>query len=441
LAALLASEADSPDEHWSSPMGCDMVVALGPASCTGRTLFAANSHRPVDEAAVLVRVPGRDFAPGETVQTPFVRLPQVRQTFTVLAAQGSGSWGYLQGVNERGLAVAAADWQSRHSGRQPGLLGPDLVRLVLERAHSARHATEILTDLIVRHGQGAFAGSPEGEEADHLFLMADAAEAFTVEAAGPAWAMQEIRQARAVSDVAVIRQDWNRIAPGLSDRAIAQGWWPADGTKLDFAGALSEAPAGKASALRRWGRATLLVEQQNGQVDAGFLMRLMADHYDGTRFEVDPREGPPEKTPLCRHGLFEATLATSVSGVLELPAGELAPVYWVTLGPPCLGVYFPLLLNGDLPSAWSGARWQHTCRILQFAGHDARGWRQVREAQIRLQTRFEQDLQECQTEAASLRERGHVAEERRLASSLMQSHIERFEEHVQSLLAGEPVMI
>jgi hypothetical protein len=34
-------------------------------------------------------------------------------------------------------------------------------------------------------------------------------------------------------------QDWNRISPGLGQHAISQGWWPGDGSKLDFVGALS----------------------------------------------------------------------------------------------------------------------------------------------------------------------------------------------------------
>ena len=97
----------------------------------------------------------------------------------------------------------------------PGLLGPELVRLTLERSHSARHAVDVLTDLIGRHGQGR-----GGDGGDHIFLIADPEEAFAVEAADQVWAAQEIGQLRAVSDVAVLCQDWYRLAPGLADRAF-----------------------------------------------------------------------------------------------------------------------------------------------------------------------------------------------------------------------------
>jgi secernin len=421
-------------------MGCDMVVALGTATGTGQAFFAANSHRPVDEAQAIRLVPGRTFAAGETLSTRFVQVPQVRQTCTVLAAQPHNHWGYLQGVNEHRVAVGVSDWQSRLERDRPGLLGTELVRLTLERAHNARHGVETLTDLIVRHGQGAFAGSPEGEACDHVFLIVDPNQAFAVEAASLAWAVQEIGQVRAASDVAVIRQDWNRLAPGLADRAINEGWWTQDGSKLDFLGALSEQPTGKASALRRWGRAMLLVEQQSGRVDASFLRRLLADHYEGSRYEVDPLEGPAVKTPVCQHALFEATTATAVSGVIQLPSGEgdtAEPVYWVALGPPCLGIYFPLLLAGDLPAALGGdppELWVRSQQLLSYANHDRRRWLRLREALGPLQTCFEQQLDEFLVEAAALKAAAETVQLRRLASSLMQNQVERFEETAQQLL-------
>ena len=48
-----------------------------------------------------------------------------------------------------------------------------------------------------------------------------------------------------------MRQDWERIARGLAGYAIGQGWWPDDGSKLDFAGSLNDQPVGRESALRR----------------------------------------------------------------------------------------------------------------------------------------------------------------------------------------------
>jgi len=358
----------------------------------------------------------------------------------VLAIQPRGSWGYLHGLNEKRVAVGVANWQSCLSGEvdRPGLLGPELVRLVLECGHSARHALDVLTDLITRHGQARFSTDCQVDDGDHVFLIADGNEAFAVEAAGSTWAAQEIAQVRAASDVAVLRQDWSSLAAGLADNAIAEGWWSPDGSKFDFAGVLSECPTGKASALRRWGRMTVLAEQQNGHIDTGFLRRLLADHYEGTHFEADPLEGPPRVTPVCHHPLHGAREGSAAGVLAQIPEEcETACTYWVAMGPPCLSVHFPLFLEGDLPPALGGDLWERSRRLADFLATDSFRWLRLRTLFGLLQGRFDQDTEELLQEATHLTQRGEQAELRRLAASMMQSHVERYEEAVHSLLAPE----
>jgi dipeptidase len=414
-------------------MGADLVVALGPATVHGDTLFGQNCHGAADERRRLCLAPGREFALGETVRRPHVELPQARLTSTVLAGQAEGAWGYEYGVNEHQVAAGCTGWSSRLACTGAGLHGPDLVRLVLERSAAARPALDLLTDLLSRHGQA---------DGEHIFLIADPAEAFVVEAAGDGWAAQEIRQVRAVSDVTVIRQDWDHIAPGLADRAAALGWWTADGSKLDFAGTLSEDPMGPASALRRWGRATFLLEQQNGHIDAPFVRRLLADHYEGTPFEVDPVRPGGAVTPLCQHGPTEAARpATTASFVTALSASpERLPTAWCAFGPPCIGIHLPVFLDGDLPAAFGTADglWQRTRTLLRSLGGDEARWDMARETLGWLQARLEQEAEEFAAEAAGMRRRGARDELRRLAGALMQSHIERLGDVVQALASAHP---
>src|SRR5205085_6498552 len=129
-----------------------------------------------------------------------------RQSLAPLGCGPNGCWGYQHGINEQQVAAGCASWQTLSRSDTPGLSGTDLVRLMLERAASARQAVDVLTDLVQRHGQGNCAGQTDGH--DHVFLIADPREAFVVEAAGNFWAMQEIGQVRATGDVGVIRQDW-----------------------------------------------------------------------------------------------------------------------------------------------------------------------------------------------------------------------------------------
>ena len=425
-------------------MGCDLVVALARATVDGQTLFGQNSDRPVRTGPLMCRTPGREFAPGEKVRRPAVEVPQVRQTFTVLANRPDGWWGYSHGVNEHGVAAGGTVVRTRAVRGTTGLSGGELVRLVLERCRTARQAVDLLSELVERHGQGECPGESQ-EGRDYAYLIADPVEAFAVETAGRHWVYQEIHEVRAVSNVCVIRQDWDRIAHGLAGHAIDQGWWPGDGSKLDFAETMSPDPVGQSSGLRRWGRATLLLEQQNGHIDADFLRRLLGDHYEHTHFEVDPLALSPGPVPLCQHGWHPRGMATQASLVAELSAdpSHLA-VIWCAFGPPCRSVYFPLFLDGELPAAFTldspeggaGASWPRLAWLDQTLGNDREGWDRLRESFSQLQARFDAEAEEFTVEGAALRQRGETAELGRLAGLYMQQSLERFDAALEEWAAA-----
>src|SRR5262249_48256935 len=142
--------------------------------------------------------------------------------------------------------------------------------------------------------------------------------------------------------------------PGLAAHAIREGWWLDDGTKLDFAGAVGLAPTGLEAGLRRWGRTTLLLEDHNGGLDLPAVRRLLSDHYEGTRDEADPSDvsdGPP---CVCRHPRPDVPSATAGSFIATLSTDpERMPVLWAAFGPPCLGVYLPIFLEGELPAPFA----------------------------------------------------------------------------------------
>ena len=215
-------------------MGCDLVTALGAATVSGHTLVGVNFFGPgADQGGLCVLSP-KVHAAGELVVHPRVRIPEARQTARVLGWQAPGSWGLKFGCNEHHLTVGLSRWRSRVPQSSAGLDGPDLVRLTLERAASARQATEVLCELIERQGQSS------GQD-DHIFLLADSREACVVEAAGTHWAHLECQQTRAVCDVALIRQDWQRLSRGLAEFVMKNGWWQNDGSKIDFHATLSDA--------------------------------------------------------------------------------------------------------------------------------------------------------------------------------------------------------
>jgi secernin len=435
-------------------MGCDMVVALGRATVDGQTLVGMNSDWPVSAGQLLSRVAGREFAPGEKVPCQGLILPQVRQTCSVLANQPDGWWGYSHGVNQHGVVAGCIMLCNRLPCPEPGLTGGDFVRLILERCHSARHAVDTLTDLIERCGQAAAqCGSVSGGR-DHGFLIADAQEAFAVESAGHHWVYQEIQEVRAVSNVCVIHQDWDRISHGLATMAIEHGWWPGDGSKLDFAATLTENPVGQASGLRRWGRATLLLEQQNGHIDMPFIRKILADHYESTHFEIDPLVLSHGPVPLCQHGNAPGGGVTTSSMVMQLSADlSHLPVVWCAFGPPCSNVHFPVFLEGEVPYAlaagpdeegftsWSPSIYSAAAagaaegRLGQTLRQDAKGAQRIHDSLSRLQARIDAEAAEFSVEGARLKQAGNKAEVQRLAGQLMKHHMELFDAVVEELTA------
>src|SRR5947209_751097 len=93
-------------------MGCDLAVALGRATASGKTLFGLNCHRLAGEQQALVAQPAREFTPGECLPLQHRKIPQRKQTFATLGCQPKGGWGYLYGVNEHQVAAGIATWQS-----------------------------------------------------------------------------------------------------------------------------------------------------------------------------------------------------------------------------------------------------------------------------------------------------------------------------------------
>ena len=397
-------------------MASDMVVALGPAAVGGVTLFAASCYARPTFRYGLDRAPAGTHPLDETIRTTYLKLPQARQTAAVLGSRTGEGWGFNQGVNEHHVAVGVTGWRSRLPATDVGLTGTELVRLALERSHTALQAVDVLTDLISRHGQCAEPGGRPGNPADNIFLVADGQEAFVVEAAGQHWALHECRQVRAVTGVSLVRQDWRRLAPGLVDFAVRQNWWKGDGNKLDFACCLDPQADGHSAARRRWGRATLALEQQNGAIDAFFLRRMLPEQYEATAGLKTHR--PP--------AALAGTFVTALAG------GSQPAHAWVSFGVPRVALSFPVWLDGELPAALcrpcaDGADvWQQTQQLLALteAADDARA--QLAEALERLQATFDQEAEALNAQAASLRQ-ADATRFRTQAGELMHRHVQLFE--------------
>jgi dipeptidase len=404
-------------------MASDMAVALARATLDGHTYFAHNSNVPRGQTPALVRTEGRNHAPDEIVRATHLTLPQARHTFGVLAGRSGSVPGYQHGVNEMGVAAGCTPVHTRLLNDSPCLTGPDLVRFALERACTALQAVEVVTDLIGRHGQGPFVG--EGEDTpDSALLIADYREAYVLEATGRHWALASIGSVRAVSNACFLHQDWDRISRGLSDLAIQRGWWPEDGCKLDFARAMGLPGADVAPALRRWGQATMQLEQHSGAIDAPFLRHLLHSQSDAVRSSLE----------------MALRFETAASLIVRLgPEPASLPVAWYAYGPPPACIYVPVLPVAELPAAFADASDNGSAlwRLLGTWYDDSSEDPQTRTTVLcrlaKLQQQIDEHAHEFLADAERLHCRGQTDELRRLASVFMQQTFTRFEELTGSL--------
>ena len=114
---------------------CDCLLALGPATESGRALFAKNSDRPPDEPQRIEWLaPRRDDGPVHATYIEVEAAPG--DTLGALVSRPAWMWGVEHGVNEAGVADRQRDdlHDARSARRAPALTGMDLVRLGLERA-------------------------------------------------------------------------------------------------------------------------------------------------------------------------------------------------------------------------------------------------------------------------------------------------------------------
>jgi secernin len=178
---------------------CDVLCALGVATADGVTRVAKNSDRPEDELQVVEWHPPRRES---STRATYVEVPSVVETLGFVGSRPAWMWGVEHGVNEAGVAAGNATIYTTLDPRDfpDALTGMDLVRLALERASSATGAVEVLTDLILAHGQGGSGHAGTRRPYWSSFLVADPGAAFVLETSGRTVAIEEVVRTRAISN-------------------------------------------------------------------------------------------------------------------------------------------------------------------------------------------------------------------------------------------------
>jgi dipeptidase len=408
------------------------MVALGNSTVNGQTLFAKNSDRPVDECQPLALQPRHTYPDGARVHCQFVDLPQVAVTYRHVGSRPYWCWGYEHGFNEHGVVIGNEALSSRlPEANEARLIGMELLRLGLERARTAGEAVAVITSLVERYGQGKFANQAGVRTYDNGFIVADPTSAYILETAGHQWAVKEVERAVGISNVYSVGADWDRLSSGAEADAAARGWQGNEPGRLNFAATYAAAAETSASGATRRARSCAMLAGSTGAIDARRMMQILRDHGPGRTFETLLEAEQPS---LCMHTGGAGTWGnTAASLVADLCAdGSRLAVYWCSFYAPCLGLFLPIFVEGDLPALLSRgggtpddqSPWWRFHQLTRWALAEAgtRGPR-VQEAWAPLQAHLLETAYPVAAEGRHLLDTGRADEAEALLSAYMARNV------------------
>jgi len=159
------------------------------------------------------------------VQCQLIETPQVDVSSKVLGSRLYRCWVFEHGVNEFGVAIGNAAVHSKEPFESPegkaGLISMDIVRTRLERGRSTYESIHVLIDLLEKYSPDSIRRA----RYHNNFLIADAYEAWVLEAAGRCWVAEKITDGiRAVSNLYTIEDEWNAVHLELVEHAVEVDW-------------------------------------------------------------------------------------------------------------------------------------------------------------------------------------------------------------------------
>jgi secernin len=328
---------------------CDTLVAVGSATADGTTILAKNSDREPNEAQVLTYIPRARHEPGSKVKCTYIEVPQVEETYEVILSRPFWMWGCEMGANEHGVAIGnEAVFTKEPYGKEPGLIGMDMMRLALERADTARKALDVIIELLTTYGQSGNCGFQHKTYYHNSFIIADPNEAWVLETAGKYWAAERVRDVRSISNGLTIGSEWDLASPGLVEHAIEKGWCKSK-EDFHFARCYSDFLYTRLDGCRpRQCRSMELLEGQKGRITPEMMMSILRDH--GQRAAADPTWNPGRgwvMDTICVHASLGPTRPSQSTGSMVAHLRRDLPTYWLTgTSGTCTGIFKPVYLGG-----------------------------------------------------------------------------------------------
>ena len=397
-------------------LACDSLVALGAATVDGSTLFAKNSDRPARECQPLLQAPRQHHRSGARLRCTYIEIPQVAETARLIGSRPYWCWGFEHGLNEHGVAIGNHTVFTRDILGNAGLIGMDLVRLGLERGHSAEEAVDTIAALLATYGQGGAGYADTPLPYHNSFLVADRRAAFVLETSDRQWAARRVNDIASLSNHLTIATDWDALSSGAIEHAIAAGWWnEARDERFDFAAAYRDSSiVPEAFSAGRHQRTCALLGRDRGRMTIDSLKRTLRDHSGSLPGAAEPTLEDPHAFSVCMHADPFGTTTASVIADIS-PDADAALVYRASFGSPCIGVFIPLYLDAEIPTELmrggadpsDDSTWWQFNALLQIVAQD---WKRRLPYVRGVFDRFETSIEErVYTERLSSRSATHKA--------------------------------
>ncbi len=314
---------------------CDTLVALPKVTRNGNVLFAKSADCEVNEANAIVRIPHQKHIKGEALRITHLVIPQAEETYEIFLTKAFWTYGCEIGINEFGLAMGEeAVFTTEMNEEKDGIIGPDLMRIGLERAKNCQEAIQVMTDLLEKYGQGGSAELKGNSHFDSSFLMADTKEAYILETAGRKWAVKKIEDFDSISNMLGISTNYTRCS--VASKEAVLDWSNRFG--------LPEYPPNLGSMDRQATTYNMLKEHQGG-ITVKTLFEIMRHHNPG----YHPAKADVHRN-ICVHAGPQENRWWQADGVMVSEVGEHGVIAWVTgTSGTCVSIFKPVFLGVDLP--------------------------------------------------------------------------------------------
>lgn len=267
---------------------CTTMLAQGKSLKDGKGTMIMKNRDQGATALCEVTVQASSDHPSDAIyEAANIDIPQVSKTYKFVGNRTAGRWGLGMGINEYQVIVADNDAPSRdYLDFEAGLHDNDMIRLILERAKTAREGVEIATKLVEKYGQ-AWNGI--------MFEIGDPNELWVVEVTGHRWAAKKyVNTVSARANQYQIEDDYDLCSADLVSFAIKQGWVDKNAKKINFKkvynvleGYPSDNDLSKRTPVEkmyttemRYQRALSIMKNNFGKITMDTMMTASRDHYD-----------------------------------------------------------------------------------------------------------------------------------------------------------------